>query len=174
MVKWKIPSDADLMKVAIADLKNSSISLKDRQRALQELLILFEPLDNANDGWLPGVMPRWCYQTLWTDYKVVPQNKPKTLIKIWRPLIKANLFGDKLHSWKALELYHLLSYHFPETSFFIEIFVFKANWKANIGSLCLKPRKISEAIAGWFEVINLAYIAAFKFSKATQKNIGYF
>jgi len=49
MVKWKIPSDADLMKVAIADLKNSSISLKDRQRALQELLILFEPLDNAND-----------------------------------------------------------------------------------------------------------------------------
>jgi len=126
------------------------------------------------DGWLPGVMPRWCYQTLWTDYKVVPQNKPKTLIKIWRPLIKANLFEDKLHSWKALELYHLLSYHFPETSFFIEIFVFKANWKANIGSLCLKPRKISEAIAGWFEVINLAYIAAFKFSKATQKNIGYF
>jgi len=38
------------MKLAIADLKNSSISLKDRQRALQELLILFEPLDNANDG----------------------------------------------------------------------------------------------------------------------------
>ena len=48
MEKLKIPSDADLMKVAIADLKNSSISLKDRQRALQELLILFEPLDNAN------------------------------------------------------------------------------------------------------------------------------
>jgi len=65
----------------------------------------------------------------------------------------------------------LLSYHFPETSFFIEIFVFKANWKANIGSLCLKPRKISEAIAGWFEVINLAYIVPYKLSKTTQRTL---
>lgn len=44
-----MPSDADLMKIAIADLNNSSISLEDRQRALQELLILVEPIDNAND-----------------------------------------------------------------------------------------------------------------------------
>ena len=43
-----MPSDADLMKIAIADLNNSSISLEDRQRALQELLILVEPIDNAN------------------------------------------------------------------------------------------------------------------------------
>uniref|UniRef100_A0ACD5YDT5 Uncharacterized protein n=1 Tax=Avena sativa TaxID=4498 RepID=A0ACD5YDT5_AVESA len=49
MEKLKMPSDADLMKIAIADLNNSSISLDDRQRALQELLILVEPIDNAND-----------------------------------------------------------------------------------------------------------------------------
>uniref|UniRef100_A0A0E0ETR7 Nucleotide exchange factor Fes1 domain-containing protein n=1 Tax=Oryza meridionalis TaxID=40149 RepID=A0A0E0ETR7_9ORYZ len=49
MEKLKMPSDADLMKIAIADLNNSSISLEDRQRALQELLILVEPIDNAND-----------------------------------------------------------------------------------------------------------------------------
>jgi len=44
---------------------------------------------------------------------------------------------------------------------FIEMFVFKANWKANIGSSCLKPRRISGAIAVRFEVINLAYIYSF-------------
>ncbi|XP_024310416.1 hsp70 nucleotide exchange factor FES1, partial [Brachypodium distachyon] len=49
MEKLKMPSDADLMKIAITDLNNSSISLEDRQRALQELLILVEPIDNAND-----------------------------------------------------------------------------------------------------------------------------
>ncbi|KAE8776445.1 Hsp70 nucleotide exchange factor fes1 [Hordeum vulgare] len=49
MEKLKMPSDADLMKIAIADLNNASISLEDRQRALQELLILVEPIDNAND-----------------------------------------------------------------------------------------------------------------------------
>lgn len=43
-----MPSDAQLMQVAIDDLKNSSLSLEDRQRALQELLILVEPIDNAN------------------------------------------------------------------------------------------------------------------------------
>jgi nucleotide exchange factor SIL1 len=48
MEKLKMPSDADLMKIAIADLNNSSISLEDRQRALEELLILVEPIDNAN------------------------------------------------------------------------------------------------------------------------------
>ncbi|XP_006660832.1 hsp70 nucleotide exchange factor FES1 [Oryza brachyantha] len=49
MEKLKMPSDADLMKIAIADLNNSSISVQDRQRALQELLVLVEPIDNAND-----------------------------------------------------------------------------------------------------------------------------
>jgi hypothetical protein len=48
MEKLKMPSDADLMKIAIGDLNNSSISLEDRQRALQELLVLVEPIDNAN------------------------------------------------------------------------------------------------------------------------------
>lgn len=43
-----MPSDADLMKIAIADLNNSSISLEDRHRALQELLVLVEPIDSAN------------------------------------------------------------------------------------------------------------------------------
>ncbi|CAK7335986.1 unnamed protein product [Dovyalis caffra] len=47
--KTKMPSDAQLMQTAIDDLNNSSLSLEDRQRALQELLILVEPLDNAND-----------------------------------------------------------------------------------------------------------------------------
>ncbi|CAL5087394.1 unnamed protein product [Urochloa decumbens] len=58
MEKLKMPSDADLMKIAIADLKNSSISLEDRQRALQELLVLVEPIDNANDlDKLGGLLP---------------------------------------------------------------------------------------------------------------------
>lgn len=48
MDKLKMPSDAELMKIAISDLTNSSVSLEDRQRALQELLILVEPIDNAN------------------------------------------------------------------------------------------------------------------------------
>ncbi|KAG7565345.1 Armadillo-type fold [Arabidopsis suecica] len=47
--KLKMPSDAKLMQIAIDDLKNSSLSLEDRHRALQELLILVEPIDNAND-----------------------------------------------------------------------------------------------------------------------------
>lgn len=49
MEKLKMPSDAELMQIAIADLNNSSISLEDRHRALQELLILVESIDNAND-----------------------------------------------------------------------------------------------------------------------------
>lgn len=49
MDKLKMPSDAELMKIAIDDLNNSSISLEDRLRALEELLTLVEPLDNAND-----------------------------------------------------------------------------------------------------------------------------
>ena len=62
-----MPSDADLMKIAIADLKNSSISLKDRQRALQELLILFEPLDNANGKSAPFLVH--LYGTCCSAYK---------------------------------------------------------------------------------------------------------
>ncbi|KAL1807561.1 uncharacterized protein LOC108196822 [Daucus carota subsp. sativus] len=45
----KMPSDAQLMQTAIRDLNNSSLSLEDHHRALQELLILVEPIDNAND-----------------------------------------------------------------------------------------------------------------------------
>jgi hypothetical protein len=48
MEKLKMPSDAQLMQIAIDDLNNFSLSLEDRQRALQELLILVEPIDNAN------------------------------------------------------------------------------------------------------------------------------
>lgn len=43
-----MPSDAQLMQIAIDDLHNSSLSLEDRERALKELLILVEPIDNAN------------------------------------------------------------------------------------------------------------------------------
>ena len=43
-----MPSDAQLMQTAIRDLNNSSLSLEDHHRALQELLILVEPIDNAN------------------------------------------------------------------------------------------------------------------------------
>ncbi|QCD78727.1 nucleotide exchange factor SIL1 [Vigna unguiculata] len=49
MEKIKMPSDAELMKIAIGDLNNVSTSLEDRRRALQELLELVESLDNAND-----------------------------------------------------------------------------------------------------------------------------
>nr|XP_043626222.1 nucleotide exchange factor SIL1 [Erigeron canadensis] len=47
--KLEMPSDAKLMKIAIDDLSNSSLSLEDHQRALEELLILVEAIDNAND-----------------------------------------------------------------------------------------------------------------------------
>ncbi|KAL9417238.1 hypothetical protein AB3S75_040253 [Citrus x aurantiifolia] len=49
MEKLKTPSDAQLIQIAIDDLNNSTLSLEDSQRALQELLILVEPIDNAND-----------------------------------------------------------------------------------------------------------------------------
>ncbi len=48
MDRLKMPSDAELMTIAIADLQNSSLSAEDRERALQELLVLVEPIDNAN------------------------------------------------------------------------------------------------------------------------------
>ncbi|CAH8385250.1 unnamed protein product [Eruca vesicaria subsp. sativa] len=47
--KLNMPSDAKLMQIAVSDLNNASLSLEDRYRALQELLILVEPIDNAND-----------------------------------------------------------------------------------------------------------------------------
>lgn len=49
MEKLKMPSDAELMKIAIADLNNLSLSVEDHHRALHELLVLVEPIDNAND-----------------------------------------------------------------------------------------------------------------------------
>ncbi|KAL0420541.1 UNVERIFIED_CONTAM: Hsp70 nucleotide exchange factor fes1 [Sesamum latifolium] len=49
MEKLKTPSDAKLMKIAIDDLNNLSVPLEGRRRALEELLILVEPIDNAND-----------------------------------------------------------------------------------------------------------------------------
>ncbi|EPS58154.1 hypothetical protein M569_16661, partial [Genlisea aurea] len=49
MERLKVASDAELMQIAIDDLNNSSLSHEDRHRALQELLILVEPIDNAND-----------------------------------------------------------------------------------------------------------------------------
>lgn len=48
MERLKLPSDSQLMQIAINDLNNASLSLEDRRRALQELLILVEPIDNAN------------------------------------------------------------------------------------------------------------------------------
>lgn len=48
MEKLKMPSDAQLMQIAIDDLNNSSVSLEDHQRALQEILVLVESIDNAN------------------------------------------------------------------------------------------------------------------------------
>ncbi|KAK8710986.1 hypothetical protein V6N13_146293 [Hibiscus sabdariffa] len=49
MEELKMPSDAQLMQIALDDLSNSSLALEDRHRALEELLILVEPIDNAND-----------------------------------------------------------------------------------------------------------------------------
>lgn len=43
----RMPSDADLLKTAIADLLNSSSVVEDRHRALQELWELVESIDNA-------------------------------------------------------------------------------------------------------------------------------
>ncbi|KAI3977190.1 hypothetical protein MKX01_035920 [Papaver californicum] len=52
----KMPSDTQLMQIAIADLKNSSLSSEDHHGALQELLHLVELIDNANDlGKLGGI-----------------------------------------------------------------------------------------------------------------------
>lgn len=47
--KLEMPSDAKHMQIAVDDLNNSSLSLEDHHRALEELLILVEAIDNAND-----------------------------------------------------------------------------------------------------------------------------
>jgi hypothetical protein len=70
MEKLKMPSDADLMKIAIADLKNSSISLEDRQRALQELLVLVELIDNANGKYALFFSSSECYLLLCVSTKI--------------------------------------------------------------------------------------------------------
>lgn len=49
MEKMKMPTDAQLMQIAINDLNNSSLPLEIRYRVLEELLVLVEPIDNAND-----------------------------------------------------------------------------------------------------------------------------
>ncbi|PON34509.1 Coatomer beta subunit, partial [Parasponia andersonii] len=51
MNNLNMPSDVELMQIAINDLLNNSsnLSLQDRHRALQELLILVEPIHNAHD-----------------------------------------------------------------------------------------------------------------------------
>lgn len=47
MEKLKIPSDAQLMLIAVNDLNNSSLPLEHHLRALEELLVLVEHIDNA-------------------------------------------------------------------------------------------------------------------------------
>ncbi|XP_016488191.1 hsp70 nucleotide exchange factor FES1 [Nicotiana tabacum] len=47
--KLKMPSDAQLMQIAVNDLDNSSLPLEHHQRALEELLVLVEHIDNAID-----------------------------------------------------------------------------------------------------------------------------
>ncbi|KAF3661029.1 putative serine/threonine-protein kinase Aurora-3-like isoform X1 [Capsicum annuum] len=49
MERLKMPSDAQLMQVAVNDLDNSSLPLEHHLRALEELLELVEPIDNAID-----------------------------------------------------------------------------------------------------------------------------
>ncbi|CAM8934088.1 unnamed protein product [Rhodiola kirilowii] len=62
MERLKTPSDAQLMQIAIDDLNNASLSLENQLRALEELLILVEPIDNANDfnklGGLVAIMQK--------------------------------------------------------------------------------------------------------------------
>ncbi|KAJ8562830.1 hypothetical protein K7X08_031282 [Anisodus acutangulus] len=49
MEKLKMPSDAQLMLIAVNDLDNSSLPLEHHRRALEELLVLVEHIDNAID-----------------------------------------------------------------------------------------------------------------------------
>ncbi|KAK9110481.1 hypothetical protein Sjap_018541 [Stephania japonica] len=52
----KVPSDAQLMQIALNDLNNASISSEARHRALEEILVLVESIDNANDLHKLGVL----------------------------------------------------------------------------------------------------------------------
>ncbi|KAJ8564893.1 hypothetical protein K7X08_001353 [Anisodus acutangulus] len=47
MQKLKMPSDVQLMLIAVNDLDNSSLPLEHHHRALEELLVLVEHIDNA-------------------------------------------------------------------------------------------------------------------------------
>ncbi|KAK4373481.1 hypothetical protein RND71_008865 [Anisodus tanguticus] len=49
MQKLKMPSDVQLMLIAVNDLDNSSLPLEHHHRALEELLVLVEHIDNAID-----------------------------------------------------------------------------------------------------------------------------
>ncbi|MCD9641537.1 hypothetical protein HAX54_027752 [Datura stramonium] len=49
MEKLKMPSDAQLMLIAVKDLDNLSLPLDHHRRALEELLVLVEHIDNAID-----------------------------------------------------------------------------------------------------------------------------
>lgn len=49
MERLKMPSDAQLMQIAVSDLDNSSLPLEHHLRALEELLELVEHIDNAID-----------------------------------------------------------------------------------------------------------------------------
>lgn len=64
-----MPSDAQLMRVALDDLNNSSLTLEDRHRALQELLILVEPIDNAN-GMLQHIVFFFFFYSISLSFKI--------------------------------------------------------------------------------------------------------
>lgn len=53
----QMPSDAKLMQIALDDLNNVSLPVEDHLRALQELLVFVEPIDNANDLQKLGGLP---------------------------------------------------------------------------------------------------------------------
>eukprot|EP00899_Mesostigma_viride_P010056 jgi/Mesvir1/19051/Mv12813-RA.1 len=44
-----LPSDAEVMTLALEDLRNTSLSVEDHAHILEELRYLVEPIDNAND-----------------------------------------------------------------------------------------------------------------------------
>lgn len=63
--RLKMPSDAELMQIAIDDLNNSSLPLEDHHRALQELLILVEPIDNANGKYELADLSLYDWSRIW-------------------------------------------------------------------------------------------------------------
>ncbi|KAK9134473.1 hypothetical protein Syun_013803 [Stephania yunnanensis] len=56
MNQLKVPSDAQLMQIALNDLNNASISSEERHRVLEEILVFVESIDNANDLHKLGVL----------------------------------------------------------------------------------------------------------------------